>query len=65
MLVPFLFTLYTSDCRTQEVMCPLIKFADDTAMTGLIHSDDDRAYLHQLQSFVEYCKHQLPSIEYL
>ena len=54
-LAPFLFTLYTSDCRTQEVMCPLIKFADDTAMTGLIHSDDDRAYLHQLQSFVEYC----------
>ena len=54
-LAPFLFTLYTSDCRTQEVMCPLIKFADDTAMTGLIHNDDDRAYLHQLQSFVEYC----------
>ena len=54
-LAPFLLTLYTSDCRTQEVMCPLIKFADDTAMTGLIHSDDDRAYLHQLQSFVEYC----------
>ena len=45
MLAPFLFTLYTSDCRTQEVMCPLIKFADDTAMIGLIHNDDDRAYL--------------------
>ncbi|PIK43412.1 hypothetical protein BSL78_19743 [Apostichopus japonicus] len=34
---------------------PLIKFADDTAMAGLIHGDDDEAYLRQLQSFVDYC----------
>ncbi|PIK38495.1 hypothetical protein BSL78_24668 [Apostichopus japonicus] len=31
-LAPFLFTLYTSDCRSQEKICPIIKFADDTAM---------------------------------
>ncbi|PIK45759.1 hypothetical protein BSL78_17399 [Apostichopus japonicus] len=33
-LAPFLFTLYTSDCRSQEKICPIIKFADDTAMAG-------------------------------
>ena len=35
-LAPFLFTLYTSDCRSQSSKCPLIKFADDTALIGLI-----------------------------
>ena len=54
-LAPFLFTLYTADCRSSEEMCPLIKFADDTALAGLIHADDEGAYLRQLQSFVEYC----------
>ncbi|PIK52324.1 orf2 [Apostichopus japonicus] len=54
-LAPFLFTLYTSDCRSQEKICPIIKFADDTAMAGLIRGNDDGAYLCQLQSFVDYC----------
>ena len=44
-LAPFLFTLYTSDCRSQSSKYPLIKFADDTALIGLIcyaivHSHD-------------------------
>ena len=38
-LAPFLFTLYTSDCKSCEPSCPLIKFADDTAMIGLITDD--------------------------
>ena len=47
-LAPFLFTLYTSDCRSNEPLCPLIKFADDTAMIGLIKDDDDTIYQQQL-----------------
>ena len=36
-LAPFLFTLYTSDCRSQSSKCPLIKFADDTALIDWPH----------------------------
>ena len=54
-LAPFLFTLYTSGCRSQSSKCPLIKFADDTALIGLISEDDDRAFLSQVDSFVNHC----------
>ena len=54
-LAPFLFTLYTSDCRFKEPSCPLIKFADDTAMIGLIKDDDDTIYQQQLAMFVNHC----------
>ena len=50
-LAPLLFTLYTSDCRSQSSKCPLIKFADDTALIGLISKDDDSAFLSQVDSF--------------
>ena len=35
-LAPFLFTTYTSDARTSEPSCPLVEFADDTALIGLV-----------------------------
>ena len=54
-LAPFLFTLYTSDCRSSEPSCPLIKFADDTALISLIKDDDDTIYQQQLAKFVNYC----------
>ena len=54
-LAPFLFTLYTSDCRSTESSCPLIKFADDTAMLGLITNDNDTVFQQQLLKFVNYC----------
>ena len=50
-LAPFLFTLYTSDCMSQSSKCPLIKFADDTALIGLISKDDDSAFLSHIDSF--------------
>ena len=54
-LAPFLFTLYTSDCRSQSSKCPLIKFADSTALIDLISKDDDSAFLSQVDSFVNQC----------
>ena len=54
-LAPFFFTVYTSDCRSSCDMCPLIKFADDTILAGLIDRDNDYAFKRQLESFVEYC----------
>ena len=54
MLEPFIFTLYTADCRTQDVNYPLIKLPDNTTMTGLIHNNYDTKYRLHLKSFVDY-----------
>ena len=54
-LAPFLFTLYTSDCKSTASSCPLVKFADDSAMMGLINNDDYSSYMLEINHFVEYC----------
>ncbi|PIK55788.1 putative RNA-directed DNA polymerase from mobile element jockey-like [Apostichopus japonicus] len=54
-LAPFLFTVYTSDARSSHDSCHLIKFADDTALVGLITRDDGGEYLSQINWFVDYC----------
>ncbi|PIK45270.1 putative RNA-directed DNA polymerase from mobile element jockey-like [Apostichopus japonicus] len=58
-LAPFLFTLYTSGIRSTDLSCPLIKFADDTALVGRIKNDDDRIYREQIANFVAECDRQL------
>ena len=40
-LAPFLFSLYTADCRNTDESCPLAKFADDTELVGKISNDED------------------------
>ena len=55
-LAPFLFTVYTSDIRSTSDNCYLIKFADDTALLGLIQKDNHDSYLKQVDLFVNYCK---------
>ncbi|WP_419641928.1 RNA-directed DNA polymerase, partial [Thiolapillus sp.] len=40
-LAPFLFSLYTADCRSTDESCPLVKFADDTELVGKISNDED------------------------
>ena len=54
-LSPFLFSLYTADCRSQHDSTPITKFADDTGLTGLITDDDDTHYRRQIDSFVDWC----------
>ena len=54
-LAPFLFTVYTSDCRSMTEKCLLIEFADDTAMAGLIGKDDESEFRSQVDNFVDYC----------
>ena len=39
-LSPALFTLYTADCRSNSDANLLIKFADDTSLTGLVEQDE-------------------------
>ena len=54
-LAPFLFSLYTADHRQTHSSCPLIKFADDTALSGLISDNDDVQYKNEISDFVNWC----------
>ena len=39
-LAPFLFTLYTADCRHTDCTCPTIKFTHDSDMIWHVNNDD-------------------------
>ena len=54
-LAPFLFALYTADCRSTDESCPLVKFADDTELVGKISNDEDAIYHKQIENFVNLC----------
>ena len=51
-LSPFLFTLYTNDCRgTKEA--PIIKYSDDSAILDL---SNDNYYFTEVAKFTEWCE---------
>ena len=50
---PFLFTLYTNNCKSNNEDNTLIKFSDDTAMIDI--SDDQMSYENEVQSFSDWC----------
>ena len=52
---PFLFSLYTADCRSARDSCIVDKYADDTCLMGLIVNDNDTDYVHEINSFVDWC----------
>ena len=54
-LSPFLFTLYTADCRVSQDDCAIDKYADDTVLIGKITDDDDSHYGQELGRFVDWC----------
>ena len=51
-LAPFLFALYTADCRSTNESNPLVKFADDTELVGKISNDEDALYHKQIENFM-------------
>ena len=51
-LAPFLFALYTADCRSTDESCPVVKFADDTELVGKISNDEDAIYHKQIENLV-------------
>ena len=56
---PFLFSMYTADCRFSHTDCVIDKYADDTVLTGLIaddDDDDDEHYKQEIDSFVQWCE---------
>ena len=53
---PVLFTLYTNDCRSEIASInPILKFADDTAILGLIKNKNEISYRCEVSTFVQWC----------
>ena len=51
-----LFTLYTNDCRSEIASInPILKFADDTAILGLIKNKNEISYRPEVSKFVQWC----------
>ena len=55
-LAPLLFCLYTSDCRSSNKSCSIVKFVDDTVLIGLISDDGSSKYVDEINKFATYCK---------
>ena len=55
LIAPFLFSLYTTDCRSTAGSCPLVKFADDTELVGKISNDEDVLFHKQFENLVNWC----------
>ncbi|KAI5611083.1 hypothetical protein C0J50_9265 [Silurus asotus] len=54
-LNPFLYSLFTSDCRPVNGSNSIIKFADDTTVIGLITNNDETAYREEIQHLATWC----------
>ncbi|KAK1791168.1 hypothetical protein P4O66_002196 [Electrophorus voltai] len=55
-LSPLLYSLYTYDCTATSSSTIIIKFADDTAVMGLILDNDERAYLEEIKHLENWCQ---------
>ena len=53
-LSPFLFTMYTNSCRSVYSNNHYFKYADDTAVVGLL-SDNETDYRSDIDHFVSWC----------
>ena len=55
-LSPQLFTIYTNDCRSSDNdNVPILKFADDTVLQGLILNNNELSYRNQIAMFTNWC----------
>ncbi|KAJ8336123.1 hypothetical protein SKAU_G00394660 [Synaphobranchus kaupii] len=55
-LSPLLYSLYTHDCTATFDSNTIVKFADDTAVIGLITNNDERAYLEEMRLLTQWCQ---------
>ncbi|KAK1784337.1 hypothetical protein P4O66_003513, partial [Electrophorus voltai] len=55
-LSPLLYSLYTYDCTATSSSTIVVKFADDTVVTGLISDNDERAYLEEIKHLENWCQ---------
>lgn len=54
-LSPALFTVYTTDCVSNNGNCKLVKYADDTVLIGLISDNDEHTYRAEIASMTQWC----------
>ena len=50
-----LYSLFTNDCVSRHSSVPLLKFADDTTLVGLVSDSDESEYRHEVSSLVSWC----------
>ena len=50
-----LFSVYTSGTRESHELCRLIKYADDTALTGNIFLTTTTQYVETVNKYVDWC----------
>ncbi|KAK3539728.1 hypothetical protein QTP70_012875 [Hemibagrus guttatus] len=55
-LSPLLYSLYTYDCVAISSSTNIIKFADNTAVVGLISNNDKMAYLEEIKNLETWCQ---------
>lgn len=60
-LSPVLFSLYTSNCTSTKPSCSLVKYADDTVITGYLFNDPHE-YISQVEDFVLWCDNHYLSL---
>ena len=54
-LSPLLFSLFTYDCSACDPNSRLIKFADDTTVSGLILKEDESGYRREVDLLTKWC----------
>ena len=53
---PLLYIIYTNDCVATQENCSIIKYADDTAILGLLNDAASEArYKRQVENFCDWC----------
>ncbi len=55
-LSPLLYSLYTHGCVSSHSSTSIVKFADDTVVLGLISSNDETAYLDEVERLTSWCQ---------
>ncbi|KAL0200139.1 hypothetical protein M9458_003326, partial [Cirrhinus mrigala] len=55
MLSPFLYSVFTHDCRPVYGSNTIIKFADDTTVIGLISNNDETVYREKIKHLATWC----------
>ena len=55
-LSPKLYSLFTFDCVSEHPGNLVIKFADDTTVTGLISNSNETDYRHEIDQIVNWCE---------
>ncbi len=55
-LSPLLYSLYTHDCVATFDSNTIVKFADDTAVVGLITDNNEKAYLKEVEGLTHWCQ---------